>query len=389
MGNGGSTLPENRLVVLGLGHAGCRIIEALAAGSSRGPVLAAAHTSARALGLSGTITRIQIGASRTRGLGTGGDVELGRKAAETDRERWRHLLRDREALFLIVGLGGGTGTGAAPVVLETAREMNVLSVCVALLPMEWEGLSHVERARKTLPELERLADIFLPVPNERLTTHTAERQAASAFRESNRVLAGTVEGLWKALARPGYIVLDWAHFQRFAKGVRSPCALGCGEGRGRTRAALAVESLLNSPLLESGSRLARAQAVLITIAAGEDLLLKEIGDVMTALQERIPKESEVFKGTVVDGDAKGALRLTAMAAEAWVPPAAEPELSPTPSAVAPAAAPASPTGRRPVQTHLKLNGPARGRFQALEPTIYEGEDLDIPTFLRRGLSIEP
>ena len=384
---------QEKISIIGVGGAGCRIVDVMAARMApSGPAMIAINTDARSLATMRATTKLQIGSKRTRGRGAGGDANVGRLAAEDDAEMIRGLVEGVDLVILIVGLGGGTGTGAAPVVLRAAREANALSLCVATLPLGFEGQQRREQAEKALPSVRDSADALITVPNERLAEFVAEKNVADCFEQIDQVLATGVSSLWKLLTRPGFITLDFADLQKVARNAAGICTFGYGEGRGKTRAEAAVDAFVSSPLLDGGKALSQAKSLLVSIAGGPDLALKEVGDIMAAISAKVPKDAEIVMGTVVDDDWKSRITITAIVSEQWSASAGrKASEAPTEHTLQQKEVPqeGARAGRpKQVQTKLRFDASGTGRFQNVEPTIMDGQDLDIPTFIRRNLVIE-
>jgi cell division protein FtsZ len=381
-------MDEQTIRIVGLGNAGCRVID----GFVNVAGLVAINTDAKSLGECSAHAKLQIGSGLTKGLGTGGDGELGRRAAEVDLEMIRGLFEGVKLVFVVVGLGGGTGTGAAPVVLRAAREAGASAICIGTLPFEFEGPQRSQQAQEALTSIRGAADGLIAVPNGRLFESLETTGVAEAFQGASRVLASAIDGIWKLITRPAYIDLDFPELMKVIGDAPGLCCLGYGEGQGTDKAAQAIRMLVDGPILERGQALARAASVMVSVRGGNDLTLKEIGDVMEAVSGRIGPKTKIVAGTSVDTALNGKLVVMTVVAEAWTPSLA---LSTGPDGEeAPAPAPVRTRtrrgsgGSRATQTVLPLETPSRGRFKDTEPTILDGEDLDIPTFIRRGMEVK-
>jgi len=357
-----------------------------------GPLMAVVNTDARALTDSTIARKIQIGQARTAGLGTGGDTEVGCLSASDDIEKIRTLFMDVDMVFLVVALGGGTGTGAAPVVMEAAREAGCMTLCFATLPFTFEGNTHRERAESAIPELRAAADAVITVSNDRLFESVSEATVTQAFVKADEVLGSGIRAIWKLLTNPGFINLDFADLTRIVKGSGGLCCLAYGNGSGKEKARKAVAELLKSPLTDHGQMLGRARAALVSIVGGPDLALKEIGDIMSSLTASLHADSHVAMGTVVDDARRNKVMVTLVFSEQWSSEGAvELPDKQVQTVRTPARKPARGKGRqkrKQRQARLSFESTAKGRFKDVEPTILDGEDLDIPTFIRRGIVIE-
>jgi cell division protein FtsZ len=371
-------MDAKHICVIGLGGAGCRMVGHLAATARDGPVLAAVSTDRRALSESAAPKKVRLGGDRTRGGGAGGDVATGRRAAEDDRAQIEALVAGMELVFLVVGLGGGTGTGAAPVVLRAAREAGALTLCFATLPFAFEGAPRTEAAEAVLPELRALSDALIVMPNDRLAARTSGKRLPQAFTAVEQTVGVGLRGLWKLLTHPGYIQVDFAGLRGVMASAAGRCTFAIGEGKGKNRVATALKMCLEHPLLDGGALLREAASVLVSIGGGPELTLKEVGEIMDAIHGATGPDCRVTMGTVVDEVCHDRLALVAVVAEGRAAP------EPAPDAV-PAPKPAR-SARKPLQTKLAFDT-TRGRFQNVEPTLHDGEDLDVPTVTRRGIKL--
>jgi len=373
-------MEETRVSVVGVGNGGIRIVDCLAGAGKPGVGTAAVNTDARSLAASRATTKIQIGATLTRDLGAAGNAHTGRVAAQNDLQMIRNLFADMDLAFVVAGLGGGTGSGAAPVLLEAARDAGVMTLCFATLPFEFEGAQKREIADEAVEELRAVSDALIVVPNDRLFETAGGAGLPEGFEKADRILAAAARSVWRLVTQPGLITLDFADLQRIAQQSGS-LTMGFGEGRGKNRAARAVEAVLQGPLLDEGRIVASARALLVSIVGGEDLALKEVGEIMDAVKAAAGAEADVFMGTVVDAECRSRITVTVIASEQW---AAGPRAKKKGDAE-PAGAKG---GRRPQQIQLGFDAGGKGRFRDTEPTILNGEDLDTPTFIRRSITIE-
>lgn len=382
-------MDEQNIRIVGLGNAGCKVID----GFVHTDGLVAINTDAKSLSECSAHTKLQIGSELTKGLGTGSDTELGRRAAEADLEMIRGLFEDVSLVFLVAGLGGGTGTGAAPVVLRAAREAGASAICIGTLPFEFEGPQRSAQAQEALTTIRAAADGLIAVPNGRLFESLDTTGVEEAFQSASRVLASAIDGIWKLVTFPAFINLDFPELMRVIGDAPGLCSMGYGEGQGTDKAAQAIRMLVDGPILERGQALARAASVLVSVRGGHDLALKEVGDVMEAVSGRVGAKAHVVMGTSVDQALEGKVVVMAIVAEAWTPSLAL-STGPEGEVVAPPPARTRTRARRgssrprATQTVLPLETPTRGRFKDTEPTILDGEDLDIPTFIRRGVNVD-
>lgn len=371
--------------LVGVGGAGGRIVDRAAEIGRDGILVTAINTDAAELNELRFASALRIGAARTRGAGSGGKPGIARRAAEEDADEIRKIFREPRIALVVAGLGGGTGAGAAPVVLRSARDAGALTICVATLPFGFEGEARMRQAQELLPDLRTAADAIVVMPNDRLFASTGETGVPEAFEKAAHILAEAVCALLNMVVKPGYINLDIADVRSIVDGSEGTCGLGYGTGKGKHRARNAVSALLDGPLLEQGQVLANAKAVLLSIAGGPGLTLADVGSIMAAVGERCSRECHIAMGTVVDERMKDSIGITAIVAERW---------SLAPGEEAPPPDSQGRSGRRrkrPVkdmQTQLALETSGKGRFKGVEPTMMDGEDLDTPTFLRRNMRIE-
>ena len=375
-----------RICAVGVGGGGCNALNGMVAGWENGPSIMAVNTDAQALAGSAAPTRLQIGKKITKGMGTGGDVTLGRLAAEDDFDDICGLFRGMEMVFIVAALGGGTGTGAAPVLARAAHEADALVIAFATLPFGFEGDQRIAQAAKGLDDLREQADVVVAVPNERLFESIDPNSSAQdAFKHADYILSLGVLAIWKLLMHRGEMNLDFATLRQVTRCSEGVAVFGCGEARGPERANEAVRAALNSPLLGHGEAVAEAESVLVSILGGPDMTLRDINTIMAAVRAAVRKGAHVFMGTAFDTQWQDTVSVTLIAAQYW---AGEDE----PAAAKPAGAEPKPAPRKrrgkAQQTQLGLDSVGKGIFKDVEPTILDGQDLDIPTFFRRGVVIE-
>lgn len=385
-------MQDKKITVAGVGGGGVRIVDCMARLRQEDVVLAAIDTDARSLNFSKAAVKLQIGGTRTNGMGTGGDINLGRLAGEDDAEMIRGLLDNSALLFLTVALGGGTGTGTAPVVLQAARESGAVTFCVATLPFAFEGQKKRERAEQAVAALRELTDVLVVIPNEALFSLAGVSSAASSFEKTDDVLADALTSLWRLVTHPGIISLGISDLYKIARNCGGTCALGYGVAEGPDRVPKALAALFQSPLLSAGDTFASARLLLVSISGGQDLSVQEVGNAMKEINARKHPEAEVSMGTVVSPNAQGKLAITLIASEHWRaqdPGAAEPppEVEEDPGTGKGKRGKGDGTARQ-RQQKLRLESAATDRFKDTNPSVFDGEDLDIPTFIRRRISIE-
>ena len=380
------------ITVVGLGKAGCRMVDSLVTAPNvlnrDGAAVVAVGTDTRALRKLSVKVRIHIGKNRTHGHGTGGNAELGRLCAEDDLQTLGQLFTQGGLVFLFVGLGGGTGSGAAPVLLDCARQTGVVTVCVATTPFESDGPQCQQNAQKALAAISRASDVLIVVPLDALCEHVGGKNITETLAKANRMLTSAASSLWRLITHAGYIGLDFARFREFARRAGGISHLGFGDATGRNRAAEALQVLLESPLMEKGRLITEARALLVCIRGGPDLTVKEVGDVMKGIKARAVRACHISMGTALEDEYRNRIMLSVVSAESWnAGETAPPVEVATVSRPEPENKPNASDGMQSQQT-LLLETKNRGRFEADEPTVIHGEDLDVPTFIRRKVSIE-
>jgi len=379
-------LNDNRIMIVGVGGAGCRIVSKLHDTVPNGPRTAVVSTDSKALSGSSVPARIQIGSSQTGGLGTGGNPETGYQAAMDDAEMLRGLFSDVGIVIVVAGLGGGTGTGAAPVVLDMARERGALTICFATRPFNFEGHHRSKVADEYVEKLAKSSDMLIMLSNDLMLEYISEANMADAFAKVDDIVINGICSVWMMVARPGLINLDFADLQRVVQNSAGVCVFGYGDARGSDRGKEAVRQILESPLLEKGKTLETAKALLVSIIGGHDMLIRDVDEVVKKIREKASKDAEFFMGTIMDEEWKDRLTVTVIASMDWSIPE-EKKDEPEPKVVKPQSS--GRKGKNSQQGNLDFNAfPDKGRFKGMGGTIMNGEDLDIPTYYRKGVLIE-
>jgi cell division protein FtsZ len=345
------------------------------------------NTDAQALKHSKVRTALQIGCNITKGLGAGADPEVGRQAAMEDRDRIIELIEGCDMLFITAGMGGGTGTGAAPVVAQVAKELGILTVAVVTRPFEMEGNKRSRVADQGMLELSKYVDSLITIPNEKLLAVLGSSTTLlDAFKAANTVLQGAVQGIAELITRPGLINVDFADV-RTVMSETGMAMMGSGAAAGEDRAREAAEAAISSPLLED-INLAGAQGILVNVTAGMDLSIGEFQEVGNVIKQFASDDATVVVGTVIDPEMSNQIRVTVVATGLGKPVARS-------TAPAPGAAIAPPPTMRVVRQkspmvptdYAMLDRPTVQRQRAVGDgfrTEMESEDLlDIPAFLRR------
>ena len=304
------TLLDNAVIkVIGIGGGGSNAVEHMLAQNIEGVDFYCANTDAQALRNCTSRNVIQLGAQLTKGLGAGANPEIGKRAAHEDRNRIQEVLNGTDMLFITAGMGGGTGTGAAPVVAEIAREMGILTVAVVTKPFPFEGRRRMQLAEVGIAELAERVDSLIVIPNEKLLTVLGKGVSLlDAFKAANSVLQGAVQGISELITRPGLINVDFADV-RTVMSEMGMAMMGTASARGESRAREVAEAAVASPLLEDIS-LAGAKGVLVNMTAGMDMSIGEFEEVGEVIKGFTSEQATVVVGTVIDPEMREDLRVT-------------------------------------------------------------------------------
>jgi cell division protein FtsZ len=374
--------------VLGVGGGGGNAVSHMVQAGLEGVDFICINTDAQALKHSKVRTALQIGCNITKGLGAGADPEVGRQAAMEDRDRIIELIEGCDMLFITAGMGGGTGTGAAPVVAQVAKELGILTVAVVTKPFEMEGNKRARVADQGMLELSKYVDSLITIPNQKLLSVLGSTTTLlDAFKAANTVLQGAVQGIAELITRPGLINVDFADV-RTVMSETGMAMMGSGTASGDDRAREAAEAAISSPLLED-INLSGAQGILVNVTAGMDLSIGEFQEVGNVIKQFASDDATVVVGTVIDPEMTSQIRVTVVATGLGKPLA---RVAPQPVA---AAAIAPPLTMRMVRQrssmgptdYAMLDKPTVQRQRAVGDGLRAesgSEDLlDIPAFLRR------
>lgn len=306
-------ISQNAVIkVVGVGGGGGNAVEHMVASGVDGVEFICANTDAQALKNLNANTLMQLGREVTKGLGAGANPEIGRLAAIEDRDRIQEVLSGADMVFITAGMGGGTGTGGAPVVAEIAKEMGILTVAVVTKPFPFEGRKRMKICEAGMAELGQYVDSLITIPNEKLlTVLDSDTSLLEAFKAANDVLLGAVQGIADLIIRPGRINVDFADV-RTVMSEMGMAMMGTGRARGVNRAREAAEAAIRSPLLEDVD-LQGARGILVNITAGEDLSLGEFAEVGNTIEEFAADNATVVVGTVIDSELKDDLKVTVVA----------------------------------------------------------------------------
>ena len=419
---------------IGVGNAGVAMLDCLAARSLAGATCIAVNTDESSLAACAASEKLSLESKAFRGLGTGGDPERGRELAEEQFGRLKSLCDGAQVVFVLAGMGGGVGSGAAPVIARAAKECGALTIGFVVLPFEFEGARRMRQAERAHDTMREFADGVVCWPNQKVFKLIDENSSvAETLRHVNERVADGVCGVWRILSQRGLMNVQFPELCGVLRDAHAAALFAAVEAEGDARAAVAVEKLLAHPIMGGGEALANARAVLVGIAAGVNLTMVEVSRVMEAVNTRCG-EAKVFVGAVEDAALGGRLLITVVAAERGTAHAEEdpepaktlrgrarsssvqagleieteflekrvmsrprsrfvapkPELSPEAvQELAVRRAPGAARGRgasaKMRQGQLPLEIVSKGRFDKSEPTIRDGQDLDVPTFVRRNM----
>jgi cell division protein FtsZ len=298
--------------VIGVGGGGGNAVQHMVEAGIEGVDFICANTDAQALKNMGARTSLQLGSGITKGLGAGANPDIGRQAAMEDRERIHEVIEGSDMLFITAGMGGGTGTGGAPIVAQVAKELGILTVAVVTKPFPFEGGKRAHVAASGIKELGQYVDSLITIPNEKLLTVLGKQVSLlDAFKAANDVLLGAVQGIAELITRPGLINVDFADV-RTVMSEMGMAMMGSGSSKGEERAREAAESAINSPLLED-INLMGARGILVNVTAGMDLAIGEFEEVGNTVKEFASDNATVVVGTVIEPDMRDELRVTVVA----------------------------------------------------------------------------
>ena len=381
------SVPQNAVIkVIGVGGGGGNAVKHMESGDLEGVEFVCANTDAQALSSMSSQTVIQLGNALTKGLGAGANPEVGRQAAMEDRDRIGEMLKGADMVFITAGMGGGTGTGAAPIVAEVAKEMGILTVAVVTKPFPFEGRKRMTIAADGIKELRESVDSLIIIPNEKLMQVLGRNcSLLNAFESANDVLRGAVQGISDLITRPGMINVDFADV-RTVMSEMGMAMMGTSGAQGENRAAEAAEKAIKSPLLDNVD-LRGASGILVNITAGMDLSLGEFTEVGNQIEEYASENATIVIGTVIEPEMSDELKVTVVATGLDKP---EEVVRPVHDGMKKVDGSLNleeidlPTVLRRKKNEA-LDGPAQIRDEVMQQTGTEGESgyLDIPTFLRK------
>jgi len=301
-----------KIKVFGIGGGGCNAINTMIASKMEGVEFISANTDLQALSLCQAPVRIQLGSQLTKGLGAGADPEIGQKAMMEDADKMKELLDGADMVFIAAGMGGGTGTGGAPVLAEMAKESGALTVAVVTKPFLFEGKKRQQVAKHGVEELKDAVDTLIAIPNQQLLINSSKRMTLlDGFKRADEILLHAVKGISDLITIPGLINLDFNDV-RTVMSEMGMAFMGTGSSTGENRAIEAAQKAISSPLLEDVS-IDGAKGLLINVTAGPDLTIYEVNEASTLIQEDAHEDANIIFGAVIDECAADEIRVTVIA----------------------------------------------------------------------------
>jgi cell division protein FtsZ len=357
-----------KIKVVGVGGGGCNAVDRMIQEGLQGVEFVAVNTDAQALMLSKAPVRVRVGEKLTRGLGSGGDPETGRKACEESAEDVYETLKGSDMVFITAGMGGGTGTGGAPIVAQIAKEVGALTIGVVTRPFTFEGSRRIQSAEAGISKLKEQSDTLIVIPNDRLLQIVDKRATMhSAFRMADDVLRQGVQGISELITVPGLINLDFADVRTImSEGGAALMAVGVGKGEEGARQA--AEAAISSQLLDI--TIDGARGILFNVTGGPELTLFEVNQAAAIIKETAHPDVNLIFGAVIDPTMKDEVRITVIATGF--------ERTGVPRRIVEQPAAESRRSNAEVSVSVPVNPPARD----FQPRAFNTEDLDIPTFLR-------
>ncbi|HEY3755402.1 MAG TPA: cell division protein FtsZ [Opitutaceae bacterium] len=399
--------------LIGVGGAGSNAVDRLKMENLDRLQLAVVNTDYQALASSPVQDKVLLGMTVTRGLGAGGDPDLGREAAEADREKIVNLVKGCDLVFLLAGMGGGTGGGAAPIVAEIAAEEGALVIAFVTQPFSFEGGRRLKQAEEGLRAMRQACDAVIPLPNDVLLQEGSDNESVlDSFARADEWVGRGVKSIWSILFKTGLINLDFATLRQAFQHRGGKTLFGLGAGAGEAAVSDAIASLKLCPLLHTPEFSRKADRLLVNILGGPDLTLPKVNEIMSAVTEQFGRDSHIVMGAVIDEDLTGKVEICVlgtsdMGGRPLPRRMMHPKGGNTLFAVPPPTVPAVAT-KTVAPVSSKMEGPAavaasaskseqpefgfgeiesRGNFEKTDRYLFDGQDLDVPTYLRRGIKI--
>jgi cell division protein FtsZ len=383
MGDAGSsgldTVSAPRILVMGVGSSGSQAVAQICR-NNPGLDAVVIDTDTKVLKATTLERVIHVGGSVTNGFSAGGDVELGRQSIEKDSTGIRTQLRQADLLLIVSGLGGGTGSGAVPVITRIAREAGTLVLCMLSLPFAFEGKPVLKKAEDALKKIRTHADAIIRIPNEMMMDRSdADLPVEQAFARSHKIMQEGVFALWRMVSENGVCGLDFACIQTMLRNCDGFCHFASAEADGATRGEKVAKGILEHRLLKGGKVLAKSAGTIVWLTGGSDLKLTEVETVMSRIQEQLPEDIWINFGVSIDPGSSERLSVVVLVAEQWNEPLMDDARRQMGFTF---------NRRLPVeQGELPLETVGKGRFSNIDSTIHDGQDLDVPTYLRRGIKL--
>jgi cell division protein FtsZ len=393
--------------LVGVGGAGSNAVDRLKMESLERLQLAVINTDNQALSSSPVQDKVLIGMGTTRGLGAGGDPDLGRQAAEDDRQKIEAVVKGCDLVFILAGMGGGTGGGASPIVAEIAAEQGALVIAFVTLPFSFEGGRRLKQAEEGLSALRRACDAVIPLPNDILLQEGSDSESVlDSFARADEWIGRGVKAIWSMLSKTGLINVDFATLRQAFQQRGAKTLFGLAEGAGDDAAAEAIANLKLCPLLHTPEFSRKADRLLVNITGGTDLTLPKVNEIMSAIAEQFGRDSHIIMGAVIDEGMQGRVEISVIGASdmgtrgavlrrplpARARPAAARPDEPAPARPeAPATQPADAAAAAAAKATQEEFGfgevESRGQFERTDRNLFDGHDLDVPTYLRKGIKI--
>ncbi len=417
-----SLLTDRNIAIklVGVGGAGSNAVDRLKMENLERLQLAVINTDYQALASSPVQDKVLIGMGVTRGLGAGGDPELGRMAAEADREKIATVVKDCDLVFLVTGMGGGTGSGASPTVAEIAAESGALVIAFVTMPFSFEGGRRLKQAEEGLRALRQVCDAVIPLPNDVLLQEAADNETVlDSFSRADEWIGRGVKSIWAMLFKTGLINLDFATLRQAFQQRGGKTLFGLGEGAGENAVADTIASLKLCPLLHTPEFSRKADRLLVNILGGADLTLPKVNELMSAITDQFGRDSHIIMGAVIDEDMPGRVEVCVLGTSDMggrsLPPRRPAQSGRSKSPFAPRSdnpttnAPQSAAAEKLALSPTRTAGAAenrnieaakiaqeefgfgevesRGHFEKTDRNLFDGQDLDVPTYLRKGTKI--
>jgi len=369
-----------QIKVVGVGGGGGNALNNMIDQQLRGVDFIVANTDAQAIAHSKAEHKIQLGAEVTRGLGAGADPQTGQAAAEAERERLREFFSGTDMVFITAGMGGGTGTGGAPVIAEVAREMGVLTVAVVTKPFNFEGKRRMRQAEAGIAELRKHVDTLIIIPNQKLIGAVGKHTSMlEAFRKADDVLLQAVRGIAELITHTGYMNVDFADVKTVMSETRGMAMMGSGVADGENRACEAAEHAISSPLLEDVD-IHGARGILVNVTGSEDMTLAEYDEAVSIIHNMADEEANIICGMVYDQSAGDQMRVTVVATGLASEAAPTRNLSSIQGAQEGAPLPKAPI----LGTEALRQGESAQQAQLFgQEAAYDEDTLQVPTWIRR------